>query len=88
LVGAKHTALAEEVIYEGSFSVVNMRYDSDIAEVLIVRCIFVFHAGDMVAWTTQLSKVYGAIASRSRQRQIGVMCARNNTLGVPPLEVR
>jgi hypothetical protein len=49
--------LAEEVVYKSGLSVVNVRYDSDIAEVLIVRCVFVFHAGDMVAWTTQLSKV-------------------------------
>jgi hypothetical protein len=45
------------VVDESCFAVVNVRYDSDIAEVLIIRCVFVFHAGAMVARTTQLSKV-------------------------------
>jgi hypothetical protein len=57
LVRAEHAALPEKVVYESGFPVVNVRYDSDIAEVLIVRCVFIFHAGDMVAWTPQLSKV-------------------------------
>jgi hypothetical protein len=35
LVGAEESTLSEQVVYKGRFSVVNVRYDGDVTDILI-----------------------------------------------------
>jgi hypothetical protein len=49
LIGSKHSTLSEKVVYEGSFTVVNVRDDCDVADIVVDFFMFVRHAAGMVS---------------------------------------